>query len=211
MYKKIFKRLIDIILSLLGIIILSPIIIILAILVKSKLGSPIIFSQERPGKNEKIFKMYKFRTMTDERDDSGNLLPDSERLPKFGRALRGTSLDELPELWNILKGEMSIVGPRPLSPKYLEFYSKEERRRHEVCPGLTGLAQVNGRNSISWDDKLKLDIKYINEISFIGDFRIILKTIKKVIWKEDIGQGEEIPVSLHIERSKKNDDEKRFL
>lgn len=186
MYKNFFKRFIDILLSLLALIVLSPVLVVVAILVRIKLGGPVLFSQSRPGKDEKIFKMYKFRTMTDERDSNGELLPDGIRLTKFGKLLRATSLDELPELWNILKGDMSIVGPRPLLVQYLPLYNSEQRRRHEVRPGLTGLAQVSGRNAISWEEKFKLDVKYIDELSFINDIKIILLTIKKVFIKEGI-------------------------
>jgi undecaprenyl phosphate N,N'-diacetylbacillosamine 1-phosphate transferase len=186
MYRQYFKRPLDIILSLLALIVLSPIMLIVAILVRLKLGSPIIFSQERPGKDETIFKMYKFRSMTDEKDENGDLLPDHIRLTKFGKLLRSTSLDELPELWNILKGDMSIVGPRPLLVQYLPLYNAEQKRRHEVRPGLTGLAQVSGRNAISWEEKFKLDIKYIDALSLLNDIKCIFLTIKKVIIKDGI-------------------------
>lgn len=176
----------DIGLSLLGIIFLAPIYIIIAILVRIKLGSPIIFSQERPGKDEKIFKMYKFRSMTNERDSNGELLNDSIRLTKFGKILRATSLDEIPELWNILKGDMSIVGPRPLLTQYLPLYTEFQRRRHEVRPGLTGLAQISGRNAISWEEKFILDVKYLDNITFFNDWKYIITTVKKVIIKEGI-------------------------
>ena len=188
MYAKYFKRMLDFILSLIALIILSPILLIVAILVRIKLGSPIIFKQQRPGKDEKIFTLYKFRTMTDNKDENGNLLPDSERLTKFGKFLRSTSLDELPELINILKGDMAIVGPRPLLVEYLPYYTEEEKHRHDVRPGLTGLAQVNGRNSISWEEKFNDDLKYIKKITFIGDIKIILKTIGKVFKREGISQ-----------------------
>ena len=190
MYRKYIKRLLDFILSLLAIIVLLPVLLITALLVRIKLGSPVIFKQKRPGLNEKIFTLYKFRTMTDKKDDEGNLLPDSERLTKFGKILRSTSIDELPELINILKGDMSIVGPRPLLVEYLELYNEEQKHRHDVRPGLTGLAQVNGRNSISWEDKFKEDIKYIEKISLIGDIKIILKTVIKVFKREGISQQE---------------------
>lgn len=176
----------DFILSLIAIIVLSPIFLIVALLVKIKLGSPMIFKQQRPGLNEKIFTMYKFRTMTDERDENGELLPDSVRLTKFGKFLRSTSLDELPELFNILKGDMSIVGPRPLLVQYLPLYNDHQKRRHEVRPGLTGLAQVNGRNAISWEEKFDLDVRYVDNVSFIGDWKIIFLTIKKVFIREGI-------------------------
>jgi len=185
-YRKFFKRIIDMLCSLLGIIILSPIYLVVAVLVKTKLGSPVIFRQKRPGLNGKIFEMYKFRTMTDEKDASGNLLPDSVRLTSFGKWLRSTSLDELPELFNILKGDMSIVGPRPLLVSYLELYNDEQKKRHDVKPGLTGLAQVNGRNAISWEKKFSYDLKYINNITFLNDLKIILLTIKKVFKRDGI-------------------------
>ena len=171
-----------------AIIVLSPILLIVGVLVRFKLGSPVLFKQKRPGLKEKIFTMYKFRTMTDEKDENGELLPDSVRLTKFGRMLRSTSLDELPELFNILKGDMSIVGPRPLLIQYLELYNDHQKRRHEVRPGLSGHAQVNGRNAISWEDKFNLDVEYVDNVSFIGDWKIIFLTIKKVFIKEGISQ-----------------------
>lgn len=186
MYAKYIKRILDFVLSLVALIVLSPVLLIVAILVRVKLGSPVIFKQQRPGKNEKIFTLYKFRTMTDKKDENGNLLPDSERLTKFGKLLRSTSLDELPELINILKGDMAIVGPRPLLVKYLDRYSEHQRRRHDVRPGLTGLAQVSGRNAISWEEKFDRDIEYIENITFMGDLQIVLKTIKNVIKKDGI-------------------------
>lgn len=185
-YRRFFKRPMDFFLSLIAIIILSPVLLIVSILVRVKLGSPILFKQERPGLNEKIFTMYKFRTMTDAKDAEGKLLPDSVRLTKFGRILRTTSLDELPELFNILKGDMSIVGPRPLLVQYLSLYNQQQKRRHEVRPGLSGYAQVNGRNAISWEDKFKLDVEYVDSITFIGDWKIIFLTMKKVFIKEGI-------------------------
>lgn len=185
-YRIFFKRLLDFILSLTAIIILSLVLLIVAILVRVKLGSPILFKQERPGKNEKIFTMYKFRTMTDEKDEKGNLLSDNKRLTRFGRFLRSTSLDELPELFNILKGDMSIIGPRPLLVQYLSLYNTHQKRRHEVRPGLSGLAQISGRNAISWGKKFDLDIEYVDNISFIGDCKIVLLTIKKVLIREGI-------------------------
>lgn len=203
MYRKCFKRLLDILLSACALIVLSWVLLIVAVLVRTKLGSPVIFCQERPGKDGKIFKMYKFRSMTDARDAEGNLLPDEVRLTKLGRILRSTSLDELPELWNILKGDMSIVGPRPLAVAYLPYYTEEERHRHDVLPGLTGLAQVSGRNALSWEEKFAFDLQYVHQITFLNDVKIVLMTIRKV-WKRDgIGQGEQAPVSLHIERAKK--------
>lgn len=186
MYQLFGKRLLDFVLSLLAIIVLSPIYLIVAVLVRIKLGSPIIFTQERPGKDEKIFKMYKFRSMTDERDENGNLMPDEVRLTKFGKWLRSTSLDELPELFNILKGDMSIVGPRPLLVKYLSLYNEYQKHRHDVKPGITGWAQCNGRNAISWEEKFGLDIYYVKRISFLLDTKIIFKTIKTVLCREGI-------------------------
>ena len=189
MYRHFFKRFLDIVLSGCAIIVLSPVLLIVAVLVRTKLGSPVIFCQERPGKDEKIFKMYKFRSMTDARGENGELLPDEVRLTKFGRALRSTSLDELPELWNIFKGDMSIVGPRPLLVKYLPRYNAEQRHRHDVRPGLTGLAQVNGRNAISWEEKFQLDVDYVRHITFAGDVKIVLATVGKVLHHEGISGG----------------------
>ncbi len=186
LYEKYIKRAADIVLSLLAIIILSPVLAVTAILVRIKLGSPVIFRQKRPGKDGKIFCLYKFRTMNDARDDQGKLLPDEDRLTGFGKKLRSTSLDELPELFNILKGDMSIVGPRPLLVKYLPLYNERQKRRHEVRPGFTGLAQVNGRNGISWEEKFEWDVKYVDSVSFLGDCGIVLKTIKTVLLKEGI-------------------------
>lgn len=203
MYQKFFKRLLDIILSLLALIILSPILLIIAILVRIKLGSPVIFKQKRPGLNEKIFTLYKFRTMTNQKDKDGNLLPDSERLTEFGKMLRSTSLDELPELFNILKGDMSIVGPRPLLVQYLPLYNEQQRRRHLVRPGLTGLAQINGRNAISWEDKFDLDIKYVDNVKFFNDLKIVLLTIKKVICREGINS--ETCATMEVFRGSKKD------
>ena len=176
-YEACMKRSLDFICALCGIVVLSPILLITALLVKMKLGSPVIFKQERPGLNEKIFTLYKFRTMTDEKDENGNLMPDEVRLTKFGKWLRSTSLDELPELFNILKGDMSIVGPRPLLPEYLPRYNRYQARRHEVRPGFTGLAQVRGRNAISWEEKFDWDVKYVDHISFLLDMKIIFRTV----------------------------------
>lgn len=192
MYAKYIKRILDFILSLLAIIILSPVMLIIYILVRIKLGKPAIFKQQRPGKNEKIFTLYKFRTMTDEKDEDGNLLPDEKRLTKFGKMLRSTSLDELPELFNILKGDMAIVGPRPLLVEYLKLYNDEQRKRHNVRPGLTGLAQVSGRNLISWQDRFEKDIYYVNNVTFMNDLKIILVTVKKVIKREGISQDNNV-------------------
>lgn len=186
MYRKYIKRVLDFTLSLIALIILSPIYLVLAILVRIKLGSPIIFKQERPGLNEKIFTLYKFRTMTDEKDENGKLLPDEVRLTKFGKFLRSTSLDELPELINIIKGDMSIVGPRPLAVAYLPYYNAEEKHRHDILPGLTGLAQVNGRNNLQWEERFAYDLEYVNNVSFKQDIKIIFITIKKVFKKENI-------------------------
>lgn len=185
-YRNYLKRPLDFILSLTGIIVLSPLLIIIAILVRIKLGSPVIFRQKRPGLNEKIFTLYKFRTMTDERDENAELLPDEQRLTGFGKFLRSTSLDELPELFNILKGDMSIVGPRPLLVEYLPLYNEQQKRRHEVRPGLTGWAQVNGRNAISWEEKFDLDVEYVDNINFLLDCKIVFSTVKKVLSREGI-------------------------
>ena len=185
-YEKYIKRLLDLILSCIALICLSPILLIVAILVRVKLGSPVIFKQKRPGKDEKIFTLYKFRTMTDKKDEKGNLLPDSQRLTKFGKFLRSTSLDELPELINIIKGDMSIVGPRPQLVRDMLFMTDEQRKRHSVRQGLTGRAQANGRNNITWEDKLNYDLESIQNITFIGDLKLILKTVLKVFRKDDI-------------------------
>ena len=189
MYKNCIKRLLDILLSLIGIILLSWLYLILFILVRVKLGSPVFFKQQRPGKNEKIFTLYKFRTMTDARDENGNLLPDEVRLTAFGKMLRSTSLDELPELFNILKGDMSLIGPRPLLVKYLPLYNEEQKHRHDVRPGLTGLAQVNGRNTISWEKKFEYDVEYVRNLSFLLDCRILLQTVKAVVQREGISSA----------------------
>lgn len=185
-YELIFKRMLDIILAIIALIILSPIYIVLAFLIRIKLGSPIVFKQMRPGKNEKMFSMYKFRTMSNHKDAFGKLLSDEERLTNFGKTIRSLSLDEIPEFWNIIKGDMSIIGPRPLLKEYLPLYNSEQRRRHSVRPGLTGLAQVKGRNSISWKEKFEYDCQYIDNITFLGDLRIFLLTIKKVLVREGI-------------------------
>ncbi|UOQ50322.1 sugar transferase [Gracilibacillus caseinilyticus] len=185
-YCSFVKRPLDFILSLLAIIVLSFVFIVIAVLVKIKLGSPVLFKQQRPGMDEKIFMMYKFRTMTDEKDKEGDLLADHIRLTKFGKFLRSTSLDELPELFNILKGDMSIVGPRPLLVQYLSLYNEQQRRRHNVRPGLSGLAQISGRNTISWEDKFKLDVEYVESVNFALDLKIIFFTFKKVFVREGI-------------------------
>lgn len=200
-YRKYLKRIFDFIFSLFALIILSPLILCLAVLVRLKLGSPVIFKQKRPGYQEKIFTLYKFRTMTNQKDSKGNLLSDEERLTAYGKFLRSTSLDELPELFNIIKGDMSIVGPRPLLIRYLPYYTKTERKRHSVRPGLTGLAQINGRNALSWDKRFELDVKYSETISFLQDLNIIFQTLKKVVKKEDILSGKEhILLDLDVER-----------
>lgn len=186
MYAKYVKRLLDIIISLVALIVLSPVMLIVSILVRVKLGSPIIFKQQRPGKNEKIFKLYKFRSMSDKKDANGELLPDKERLTKFGKMLRASSLDELPELINILKGDMSLIGPRPLTISYLPYYNETEKHRHDVRPGLTGLAQVNGRNALNWDKRFEYDVEYVNNITFLNDVKILFKTFYKVIKKDDV-------------------------
>ncbi len=208
-YRRFLKRPMDFILSLIAIIVLSPVFLVVAILVRTKLGSPVLFKQKRPGLNEEIFMMYKFRTMTDERDDNGDLLPDSVRLTKFGRLLRSTSLDELPELFNIIKGDMSIVGPRPLAVEYLPYYNEKERVRHSVRPGLSGLAQINGRNTADWEQRFYYDIQYVNEISLIGDIKIIWCTILKAVKRSDIGErGVDSPPDFHIYRQKSLKEEK---
>lgn len=197
-YRMFLKRPMDFTLALVAIIFLSPVLLVVALLVRTKLGSPVLFKQERPGLNEKIFTMYKFRTMTDEKDENGELLPDSVRLTKFGRLLRSTSLDELPELFNILKGDMSIIGPRPLAVQYLPYYTEEERIRHSVRPGLSGLAQINGRNTATWEQRFHYDVKYVKNISFIGDIKIILSTVLKAIKRSDIGErGIDSPPDFH--------------
>lgn len=190
-YEKFIKRPQDFLCALFALIVLSPVMLVVAILVRVKLGKPVIFSQDRPGKDGKVFKLYKFRTMTDKRDAEGNLLSDEERLPEFGKKLRATSLDELPELVNMLKGDMSVVGPRPLLVKYLPRYNERQARRHEVKPGFTGLAQVHGRNSISWDEKFEWDVKYVDRITFLGDWKIIFETIKTVLKREGISAAGE--------------------
>ena len=202
MYRSFIKRLLDIIISLVVLTLFFWLFIIIGILVKIKLGSPVIYSTIRIGKDNKPFKLYKFRSMKDLRDENGELLSDADRLTSFCKLLRSTSLDELLEMYNILKGDMSLVGPRPLPDIYLPYYTAEELHRHDVRPGLTGLAQVNGRNSISWEEKFRYDLEYIKNISFINDFKIVLLTAKKVLVRENIGQGEQVPESLHILRRK---------
>lgn len=185
-YETYIKRLLDFLIALTALLFLSPVFFILAVTVKIKLGAPVFFTQKRPGKDGKIFKMYKYRTMTDEKDAEGRLLSDEMRLTDFGKKLRSTSLDELPELFNILKGDMSLVGPRPLLVEYLPLYNKRQARRHEVRPGLTGLAQVHGRNAVSWEEKFEWDVKYVDSVSFLGDLKIILETVLTVLRREGI-------------------------
>lgn len=186
MYRKYIKRLLDIVISLCGIIVLSPVYLVLGILVRIKLGAPVIFRQDRPGKNEKIFQLYKFRSMTDEKDENGNLLPDEVRLTSFGKKLRSTSLDELPEFFNILKGDMSLIGPRPLLVRYLPRYNELQRHRHDVRPGLTGLAQVNGRNALTWEKRFEYDLEYVRKLSFAMDVYIAMRTVRAVLKREGI-------------------------
>lgn len=185
-YETIVKRLLDFVLSAAGLILLSPVLAVTAVLVRTKLGSPVIFRQPRPGRDGKIFHLYKFRSMTDARDENGNLLPDDVRLTSFGKKLRATSLDELPELVNILRGDMSIVGPRPLLVKYLPLYNEEQRHRHDVRPGLTGWAQVHGRNTVTWEEKFRLDLWYVRNISLMLDLKILILTVKSVLRREGI-------------------------
>lgn len=185
-YERFIKRPQDFLCALCALIVLSPVMLITAILVRTKLGSPVIFTQDRPGLDGKVFKLYKFRTMTDKKDAEGNLLPDAERLTSFGKKLRSTSLDELPELFNILKGDMSVVGPRPLLVRYLPRYNAHQARRHEVRPGFTGYAQVNGRNAISWEEKFNYDVEYVDNVTFIGDWKIVFKTVETVLKRDGI-------------------------
>ena len=201
-YEKYIKRPLDCLLASAALLVLSPVMGVTALLVRVKLGSPVIFHQERPGKDEKIFRLYKFRSMTDERDENGELLPDDKRLTSFGRLLRSTSLEELRELWNIVRGEMAVVGPRPLLVEYLPYYTQEEHHRHDVRPGLTGLAQVNGRNAISWDRKLSLDCEYVSRITFGGDFRIVLQTVVKTLRRSDIQVGAGFKAGKFIDQRK---------
>lgn len=205
-YCKYIKRILDVCCAFAAFAVFGWLYLIIAVLVRINLGSPIIFHQSRPGRisrvtgEEELFQLCKFRTMTDERDGSGQLLPDTVRLTKFGKFLRATSLDELPEAWNILKGDMSVIGPRPLTVSYLQYYTKKEHHRHDVRPGLSGLAQVMGRNAICWEDKFKYDLDYIERVSFFLDIKIVFLTIKNVLKRDGIGQGEEAPVSLSVER-----------
>lgn len=208
-YAKYVKRILDVLCSGLAMVLFFWVYGIIALLVKLNLGSPVIYKTKRPGKidpktgKERIFELYKFRSMTNETDETGKLLPDTQRLTKFGRKLRSTSLDELPEIFNIFKGDMSIVGPRPLGIKYIPYYTDEERHRHDIRPGLTGLAQVRGRNNLTWEEKFAYDVEYVNKMSFFLDIQILFETVIKVFKREGIGQGEERPISLHIERAGK--------
>lgn len=205
LYEKYFKRILDCLVASFLLVISSPVLAVLALAVRKNLGSPVLFTQDRPGKNEEIFKLRKFRTMTDDRDENNDFLPDHERLTSFGVALRKTSMDELPELVNIAEGDMSFIGPRPLLVRYLPFYTNTERKRHDVRPGLSGLAQVNGRNFLKWDDRLALDVKYVERITFLGDLKILIKTIMKVIKKEDVAEDTDaVEEYLDVERSQGN-------
>jgi lipopolysaccharide/colanic/teichoic acid biosynthesis glycosyltransferase len=202
-YEKYFKRPLDIFCGLAAVIVFWWLYLIIAILVRVKLGSPVLFTQDRPGKDEKIFKLYKFRTMTDARDKNGELLPDEVRLTKFGKLLRSTSLDELPEAFNIIRGEMAVLGPRPLALQYLSFYNENEKHRHDVRPGLSGLAQVNGRNAVNWEEKFAYDIEYVNKITFWGDVKIILLSVKTALKREAIGtRGVDAPMDFDVYRRK---------
>lgn len=205
-YERFIKRFLDAFLSTGALIALSPVLLIIAVLVRVKLGSPVLFTQDRPGRDEKIFKLYKFRSMTNAKDENGNLLPDDVRLTKFGRILRSTSLDELPELLNIIKGDMSVIGPRPLLVEYLPYYTAEEHHRHDIRPGLTGWAQVNGRNAIdSWEERFAYDLEYVNHVSFAMDLKVLYTTVIKVVKRSDIQVGSEIKVGrLDVARSENN-------
>ena len=208
-YEQFIKRPLDACLSTGAFVVLSPVLLGTALLVRVKLGSPVLFTQDRPGKDEKIFKLYKFRSMTDERDENGKLLPDDIRLTKFGRLLRSTSLDELPELFNIIKGDMALIGPRPLLVEYLPYYTEEERHRHDVRPGLTGWAQVNGRNAInSWEERFKYDLEYVNHVSFLMDLKVLFVTVGKVVKRSDSQVGSEIKVGRLDDARRKNNDQK---
>lgn len=208
-YEQFIKRPLDACLSTGAFIVLSPVLLGTALLVRVKLGSPVLFTQDRPGKDEKIFKLYKFRSMTDARDENGKLLPDDIRLTKFGRLLRSTSLDELPELFNIMKGDMALIGPRPLLVEYLPYYTEEEHHRHDVRPGLTGWAQVNGRNAIhSWEERFKYDLEYVNHISFLMDLKVLFVTVGKVVKRSDIQVGSEIKVGRLDDARRANNDQK---
>lgn len=202
-YEAFLKRPLDLVISSVALLILFPVMLVIALLVRINLGSPVVFTQERPGLNEKTFKLYKFRSMTDKRDENRELLPDEERLTSFGKRLRRTSLDELPELFNILKGEMSLVGPRPLLVEYLPRYNPRQARRHEVRPGLTGLAQVNGRNSLSWEERFEDDVKYVDCVTFLGDVRILLDTVKTVLRHEGISSGTSVTMEAFMGNTRK--------
>lgn len=205
MYAKFWKRFLDFMLSLTALLVLWPVMLILTIVGAIVMRGNPFFTQIRPGKDEKLFALVKFRSMTNRKDKNGKLLPDEQRLTKYGRLLRSTSLDELPELWNILKGDMSIVGPRPLLPKYLPYYYEEERHRHDIRPGLTGLAQVNGRNLLSWDKRFAMDVEYVNNITFLGDIAILWKTVLNVVKRKDIAVGSgHVLQNLDVERSEMN-------
>ena len=202
-YEKYFKRPVDLFCGLAAVIVFCWLYAIIAVLVRIKLGSPVLFRQKRPGKDGKIFEMYKFRSMTDEKDENDELLPDAERLTKFGRLLRSTSLDELPEAFNIIKGDMSVIGPRPLAVQYLPYYSEEESHRHDVRPGLSGLAQVHGRNSVNWEEKFAYDVEYVNKITFLGDIKIIFLSVKTALKHESIGvRGVDSPLDFDVYRRK---------
>ena len=203
-YEKYIKRPQDFLCALLGIIVLSPVMLLTAFLVRVKLGSPVLFTQERPGLNEKVFKLYKFRSMSDAKDRNGNLLSDEERLGSFGKKLRASSLDELPELFNILKGDMSVVGPRPLLVRYLPRYNKHQARRHEVRPGFTGLAQVNGRNAISWEEKFNYDVEYVENVTFLEDWKIIFQTVGTVLKKDGINSESSVTMEEFMGSSQKS-------
>lgn len=208
MYAKFWKRFLDFILSLAALIVLSPVLLVLTVVGAFVMGGNPFFTQIRPGKDEKLFKLVKFRSMTNRKDKNGNLLPDDQRLTAYGRLIRSTSLDELPELWNILKGDMSIVGPRPLAVQYLDYYTENEHRRHDVTPGLTGLAQVNGRNSLVWEEKFAYDLEYVQNVSFLLDVKILFKTVQTVIMREDIGtRGEAVLVDFDIYRKKQQEEQ----
>lgn len=201
-YEKYIKRPLDCALACTALAVLSPVFGVTALLVRTKLGSPVLFHQERPGKNGKIFRLYKFRSMTDARDENGELLPDDERLTRFGRLLRSTSLDELPELWNIAKGDMAILGPRPLLVEYLPYYTEREKHRHDVRPGLSGLAQVHGRNALSWEEKFNWDLQYVDHITFAGDVKLLFETVYKTVKRSDILVGKQHRVGrLDVERA----------
>lgn len=209
MYQKYIKRLLDIIISFTALVIFSPVLLVVAVLVRTKLGSPVIFHQDRPGYHEKVFQLCKFRSMTDVRGADGELLPDEVRLTKFGKALRATSLDELPELWNILKGDMSLIGPRPLLVKYLPLYNEFQRHRHDVKPGLTGWAQVNGRNTITWEQRFEYDVYYVNHISFLMDLKILFQTVAVVFRHSDINSATDATMEAFTGTGSKTEGDRR--